>query len=592
MYFSWVDVDEVESLLLRLRAEGSDTTDIEVKAAAGGLPTDLATTCSAFANMPGGGLVVLGVDERADFAVVGVYDAVAAMRALSSIARQSLDPPVVVHPRRLDVAGRAVVVVQVREADLHAKPVRVRATGRAYLRAYDGDYALSHVEEQAFVASRSTPTSDQAAVGGTSVEDLDEELVRAYVGSCRASSSSLAAMADDEVLFRTGVTAGRGQEATVAGLLSLGVYPQQHLPNCVIQASVAPGAGDTAARAEDVRRFDGPIPVMLDEALRWVQRSSRTRVRRAAPGVVRDDPEYPLDAVRELLSNALIHRDLGAHALTQAVTLRLDDVRLVISNPGGLWGITVDRLGLEGVTSARNGRLLRICQNVRTRSGDRVVEALATGIPTVLRSLREAGMVAPRFQDRGIGVTVLVPNHALLAVDDLAWLAGVRAAQTLDDRQRHALVEMRRGTVWTNQSFRESFPMDSREATRALAEMVDAGVAVAHGERRARTYALAPALLPTPQERPRRTGEGGAPTAEVNETPRRGDRAANAASVVTALRGGPLTTKQLVDETGLTPRQLGYALDPLRRDGRVRLEGGSGVRGSRYHLVDDCGQCR
>ncbi|MEJ5944304.1 RNA-binding domain-containing protein [Pseudokineococcus basanitobsidens] len=579
-----MDVEELESLLLRLRAEGSDTADVEVKAAVGGLPTDLATTFSAFANTPGGGVVVLGVDERAGFAVVGVYDAAAAMKAMVAVARQSLDPPVVVHPERLDVAGHVVVVVRVREADLHAKPVRVGATGRAYLRAYDGDYVLSHVEEQAFVASRSTPVSDHAVVAGTSVEDLDEDLLRAYIASCRASSSSLAAMPDDEVLFRTGVTAGRGQEVTVAGLLSLGVYPQQHLPNCVIQASVAPGVGDTAARAEDVRRFDGPIPVMLDEALRWVQRSSRTRLRRAAPGVVRDEPEYPLDAVRELLSNALIHRDLGAHALTTAVTLRLDDARLVVSNPGGLWGITVDRLGLEGITSARNGRLLRICQNVRTRAGDRVVEALATGIPTVLRSLREAGMVAPRFQDRGIGFTVLVPNHALLSVEDLAWLAGIRAAQTLDDRQRHALAEMRRGAEWTNQSYRDAFPMDSREATRALAEMVEAGVAVARGERRARTYALAPALSRSS------SADSGAPGAlgarGVDRASRRGDRSANAERVVAVLGGGPLTTRELVDRTGLTSRQLGYALDPLRRDGRVRLEGGQGVRGSRYHLVE------
>lgn len=47
---------------------------------------------------------------------------------------------------------------------------------------------------------------------------------------------------------------------------------QQHLPSCVIQASVAPRAsGPADARATDVRQFDGPVPTMLDEALRWVE---------------------------------------------------------------------------------------------------------------------------------------------------------------------------------------------------------------------------------------------------------------------------------------------------------------------------------
>jgi len=36
---------------------------------------------------------------------------------------------------------------------------------------------------------------------------------------------------------------------------------------------------------------------------------------------------------------------------------------------------------------------------------------------------------------------------------------------------------MRHGQTWTNQSFRETFPMDSRDARLELAGLVDAGVA-------------------------------------------------------------------------------------------------------------------
>jgi ATP-dependent DNA helicase RecG len=76
-----------------------------------------------------------------------------------------------------------------------------------------------------------------------------------------------------------------------------------------------------------------------------------------------------------------------------ATEFRYRPDRLVVANPGGLYGITVDRLGRDHVTSARNATLVMLCRNVRTSDhGARVIEALATGIPTVLRTLRSAGI--------------------------------------------------------------------------------------------------------------------------------------------------------------------------------------------------------
>jgi len=217
----------------------------------------------------------------------------------------------------------------------------VRSTGKAYLRAYDGDYELSAVEEQAFLANRATPRFDEAAAEGATVADLDEALLADYVNACQASSPALARMSAPDVLFRTGVTVGAERRPSVAGLLQFGIYPQQYFPNCVIQASVAPTSQDPAGtRAADAARFDGPLPLMLDQALRWVQRNTRKRVRFLPDGHGQDEPEYPPQAVRELLSNALVHRDLGPHALAEGITLRLDATQLVLTNPGGLYGLT------------------------------------------------------------------------------------------------------------------------------------------------------------------------------------------------------------------------------------------------------------
>jgi ATP-dependent DNA helicase RecG len=551
---------------------------VEVKHAAGGFPQSVAATVSAFANTPGGGLVLFGLDESAGFTATGVYDAAGCKAALASLARQALDPPVTFAAETITFEGVSLVAAEIHEAPSVSKPVRVRATSRAYLRANDGDYELSQVEEQAFLANRDTPRFDQGAVAGASVEgDLDPELVAAYLDSCRRSSPSLVRFSDADILFRTGVTTGPERIPTLAGLLALGIHPQQFAPNAVIQASVAPRPGDPpGTRAADARRFDGSISLMLDEALRWVARNTRTRVRFGPDGHGRDEPEYPPDAVRELLSNALVHRDLGPHALSQAITLKLDHHQLLISNPGGLWGLTVSSLGTVGVSSTRNGYLARICQNVRSGQDRRVIEALASGIPTILASLSEAGMIPPRFHDQGIRFTVRVPNDALLAPDDLAWLATAAPGTSLSEVQRHVLVAMRHGTVWSNKSLREAYPMDSREATATLTGLVNAGLATPIGDGRARAYRLARTEVTEVAEQA--DSNPRASTATTRSPRRYGSRRDNAQKLLDHLtQRGPATLSELASDCDLTARQTQYALDLLREQGDIELLGGRGT---------------
>ncbi|MFC7645164.1 ATP-binding protein [Streptosporangium lutulentum] len=67
------------------------------------------------------------------------------------------------------------------------------------------------------------------------------------------------------------------------------------------------------------------------------------------------------------------------------------------------------------MTSSRNAWLLRICQNVRFGPERRVVEALASGIPTILTSLQAAQMPPPHFHDQAIRFTARLVNSALPA---------------------------------------------------------------------------------------------------------------------------------------------------------------------------------
>ncbi|RJO72361.1 transcriptional regulator [Nocardia panacis] len=405
---------DVSELVSDLRASGGDRIDVEVKSAAGGLPQSLTSTLSALANLPGGGAIILGLDERTGFRPVPLGDPHCLKQGLGTKAR-AFTPPIRMAVEDATVDGEPVIVVRVHECDRSAKPCRVSATGTAYLRSYDGDFPMSELEEQAFLTSRCPPLFDRAPVVGANQTDLDSDLVREFLRSVRERDPrGLGRFADDgELLLRAGVL-DSDHRPTVAGILAMGVHPQQWFPRFVIQISAEPQPGDPAEiRARNQATITGPIPRMLDEALSWARRTFATSIATAADGTVHDRMEYPLVAFRELIGNALVHRDLDHWSTGMAIEVRLRRDRLVITNPGGLYGITVDRLGRDAVTSARNARLVAICQHVRSPdTGARVIEALATGLPIVAESLERATLPPAHYVDAGIRFTAVLYHSA------------------------------------------------------------------------------------------------------------------------------------------------------------------------------------
>jgi ATP-dependent DNA helicase RecG len=391
-----------------MRLRGGELHGVEVKSAAGGLPDSIVETLSAFANLPGGGLLILGLDESKGFQPVGLTDAVTLAAGVASKARQAFEPLIHVDVD-VEIFERAdVVVARVRELSTSVKPCFVKRTGQAYLRFADGDYALSQLEIDGFISNRSRPRHDEESVAGAGIADFEAERVMDFLATARGSDRRLARITgDDELLRRTGVLTVNG-EATVAGLIALGEYPQQFLPHYVIRTASLPDSSSSSVRALDEATFTGPIAAMLEDSVAWLARNSRRRlVTDSSTGHVREFQDPPVVAVRELLSNALVHRDLAEWSTSRAIECRLTPNKFTLTNPGGLYGVTADRLGIHPLTSARNRRLVEICKYIRTSDGN-VVEALASGIPAALTAVREAGFPDLDFYDQGITFSVVI----------------------------------------------------------------------------------------------------------------------------------------------------------------------------------------
>ena len=199
---------------------------------------------------------------------------------------------------------------------------------------------------------------------------------------------------------------------TVCGIMLFGKYPQYLSPNLDIVAVVC-ATGKYAQENEAGerflvnKRFDGTIPQMLETALAFVQQNMATSTVIDGTGHRKDVDEYPVKAVREIILNALIHRDYSIHTENESVRIEMYPDRMEVSNPGGLYG----RLTLEDLGKTKgNVRNPFIAANLEIMGQ---TENRYSGIPTIYSEMEKAGLPSPEFENaRGVFKVTLYNKKA------------------------------------------------------------------------------------------------------------------------------------------------------------------------------------
>ena len=575
---------ETSALIERLRRLGVEPPDVEVKSGARGLPTTVTETISAFANGTGGTLL-LGVDEGAGFVPAAGFDAAAIRDALADACANKIEPPCRAPIEIEEVDGALVVRLDVPELDPVEKPCFVStrgAYGGSFIRGGDGDRRLSHYEVTQLLSNRSQPTFDRELVAAATATDLDEELVTAYLARVRRRHPSFRTTNRERLLVQLGVLTPDSDgvlRPTLAGLLSLGEYPQQFFPQLFVSFVVLPGLrmGETSP---DGRRFldnatiTGPIPGMVADVIAMAIRNMRAGA--IITGIGREDRyDYPLDVIRELVVNALMHRDYSHDARGNQVQVELYPDRLVVANAGGLFGpITVADLGsTEHRSTSRNQTLAALLADVAdaVSPNETLCENRGSGLLSVMAELRRVGMSPPEFDVQPGRLTVRVPQHALLAPETITWIGSLEQAG-LTDEQHLALAMMRTAGRATN-AMLQAWGVDRFAAGRALKDLVGRGVALSTGSRRYASYRLAE-RLPSAVEK----GSGDRAGTQGIE--------AELDAVLQAIRAGSTTPGALIDRLGIPQRTLARRLTVLRERGQIVPTHPTRSSRQSYRLVD------
>lgn len=392
--------EDLRTIIRAVQRHQCEMQHIELKKAALGAPR-VFDTLSAFANQQDGGILLFGIDESDSYSVCGVYDAQDLQVQISNQAAQ-MTPLIRPVFTVAEIDGKTVVAAEIAECDPYEKPCYYAGAGKikgSRIRVGESDMPMTDAEIYSYEAFRRKIRDEWRIVERAHVGDLETTALQEWLLRLRRERPNLSRMSDERIMSLQGIL--EGGRPTLAGMLLFGEYPQGFLPQlCVVAVCVAGTfigePGHAGERFVDNRRIEGTLPQILDECMQFVRRNSRNATIIDDDGRRSDRTEYPMRAVRELVLNALMHRDYSIHSEHTPIRLSLFRDRLEIENPGGLYGITLDRLG-QTVADIRNpflGNALEILARAENRY---------SGIPTVQYEMREAALPAPLFESlRGV----------------------------------------------------------------------------------------------------------------------------------------------------------------------------------------------
>jgi ATP-dependent DNA helicase RecG len=138
---------------------------------------------------------------------------------------------------------------------------------------------------------------------------------------------------------------------------------------------------------------------LLEEAYAFIDRFNRTRAEFSGLDRI-DMRDYPPEAIREALLNAIIHRD---YAFSGSILISIFDDRLEIVTIGGLVkGITLRDVML-GISILRNQHLANICYRLK------LIEAYGTGMPKIMGCYDDYA-VKPQIEATDNAFKITLPN--------------------------------------------------------------------------------------------------------------------------------------------------------------------------------------
>lgn len=264
-------------------------------------------------------------------------------------------------------------------------------------------------------------------------------------------------------------------------LLFFGKDPSNYISHHEIR--IARFKGTTRLAFIDSQEIKGTIYKMLDDVEAFFLRNTRLANKIVEFKRV-DIPEYPFEAIREAIINAIAHRDYTRRGAPIMVSI-FDD-RVEVRNLGGLLpGLNIKKL--EGNHATRNETICNIFHETMD------MERFGTGIGKMKKLMKEHGLSVPdlseegdffviKFYGPGENILDLVPSIPEHRQTDLKKLG-------LNERQIEALrLMVNEKIIFSNKEYRDYFKVSNQTFVRDMKILFKLDFVISNGTGRALKY--------------------------------------------------------------------------------------------------------
>lgn len=380
----------------------SETDKIEFKDARSGLPRSFWKPITAFSNSPGGGLIILGVKEEAGqrrkFVLVGGLDIQTLQEKIVSLMEHVIQHNAPYELKKIKVNNNDLLALVVAETSIEDKPCYNKKLGMqrgACVRVGNVNRLITEEELRSFLRYSPAYNYDKRPIKVVDINSLSDTKIRTFLDKSakRRKREYPKNQSLEKTMQNLGLVVGLAKRyyPTLAGyiIFASGV-PQDIEPlSRYVVRCVSYAGKSSASKILDQADIIGPLDQQVEESLKFVLKNIRTKAR--IVGSKREEySEYPELALREIIVNALIHRDYSNTGTYVQMAIFKD--RVEVSNPGTLPpGITVENI--KESQFSRNAVIARVMRDMD------YMEEYGRGIDLIYSQMDKWGLVEPLFKN-------------------------------------------------------------------------------------------------------------------------------------------------------------------------------------------------
>jgi ATP-dependent DNA helicase RecG len=416
-------------------------------------------TAVAFSNKDGG-IILVGVNNKGE--IKGISVGKETLKEWSNKISQTTEPILIPEIESCKLKGKTIVVIKIKESPL--KPVSYK--GVCFMRIKNSNKKLTPKEISELHLQTIGSSWDSFVARDSKIEDIDFGKVEEYIKLANQTGRRKTTEKPLEVLKKLDLI--KDDKPTWAAILLFSENPQKFVP----QAKIHCGRFKDEITIIDDELIDGSIIDQIDKAMGFVKRHLKVEF------VITDKPrreqvwEYPLEAIREAIINAVCHRD---YTEASDIQIRIYDDRLIVWNPGKLpIGITIEDLYKPHKSVLRNRLIAQIFFDIG------LIEKWGTGIQRIIDSCQKQNLPIPIFEEyQGFRVIFRKPY----AKEELRKLG-------LSERQIKAVEYVEKKGSITNREYRLLNEVSRQTSTRELSDLVKKGIFIRIGRGKMNKYVL------------------------------------------------------------------------------------------------------